>query len=270
MSQSFVDTTILVAVADERQQHRAAAEAALAAHTQNDLPYYALRELQAGVLRYLCEVHNVLLSSANFAEALVALHKLPAAQGRQKQAKLQIAAETLANVFTGNPNGARSAITEEAIGALSLRIAQFWLSARAHRRLTNTQPLSCFNDGDLTRDAAGSIRGPQDSFNCRAAQRCAAAAYMYDNKSALQKLHDALHPDKLPQQLADKQETRSRRAALKELLQKGPADFSKSRCRALGDAYFAAMAPAGKDILTTNTVDFEPLCAAVGKKVVGI
>ncbi len=270
MSQSFVDTTVLVAVADAQQLNRAAAEAALAARTQNDLPNYALRELQTGVVRYLCEVHNVLLSSANFAEALVALHKLPVIQGRQKSAKLQIAADTLKTVFTGNPNGDRSAITEEMIGALSLRIAQLWLSARAHKQLTNTQPLSCFNDGDLTRDAAGSIRGPQDSFNCRSGERCAAAAYMYDNISVLQKLHDALHPDRLPPQLVDKQETKSRRAALKELLQKGPADFSKTRCRALGDAYFAAMAPAGKDILTTNKVDFEPLCAAVGKKVVGI
>lgn len=69
--------------------------------------------------------------------------------------------------------------------------------------------------------------------------------------------------------LSDKQETKSRRAALKELLQKGPKNFSKHRCRALGDAYFAAMAPAGKNILTTNTVDFEPLCSAVGKQVVG-
>lgn len=270
MSQSFVDTTILVAVADPQQPNRAEAEAALAAHTQNDLPNYALRELQAGVLRYLCEVHNVLLSSANIGEALVALSNLPIAQGRQKQAKLQIVAKTLEEVFTGNPNGARSALTEEAIGALSLRIAQLWLSAQTHRRLTNTQPLSCFNDGDLTRDAAGSVRGPHDSFNCRTGERCAAAAYMYDNKSVLQKLHDALHPDLLPPQLVDKQETKSRRAALKELLQKGPKDFSKGRCRALGDAYFAAMAPAGKDILTTNTVDFKPLCAAVGKKVIGI
>jgi hypothetical protein len=93
---------------------------------------------------------------------------------------------------------------------------------------------------------------------------------MYDNKSVLQKLHAALHPDLLPSQLVDKQETKSRRAALKELLQNGPKDFSKTFCRSLGDAYFAAMAPAGKDILTTNAVDFEPLCAAVGKKIAGI
>jgi len=270
LSQSFVDTTVLVAVADVQQPNRPAAEAALATHTQNDLPNYALRELQAGVLRYLCDVHNALLSSENISEALVALNNLPNVQGRQKQAKIQILSNTLQEVFTGNPSGARSAMTEEAIGALSLRIAQVWLSAREHKRLTNTQQLSCFNDGDLTRDAAGSVRGPRNSFNCRSGERCAAAAYMYDNEDVLQKLHDALHPSLLPPQLVDKQETKSRRIALKELLQKGPKNFSKSRCRALGDAYFAAMAPAGKDILTTNTVDFEPLCAAVGKTVISI
>jgi hypothetical protein len=270
LSDSFVDTTILVAVADPHDGKNANAEAALAARAQNDLPNYALRELQAGVLRYLCDVHNVILSSANFAEALVGLTQASAFQGRQKAAKIQIAADTLNEVFAGNPHGARSDITDEAVEALALRIAQLWLVARSHKRLTNTQPLTCFNDGDLHRGTAGELRGPRGSFNCLGEERCAAAAYMYEDKAVLQKLHEALHPDRLSPEAAEKQENKSRRAALKELLQKGPAAFSKKRCRALGDAYFAAMAPAGKDILTTNTVDFLPLCNAVGKKVVGL
>lgn len=270
MSESFVDTTVLVAVADPHDSKKSKAEAALAARTQNDLPCYALRELQAGVLRYLCDVHNVLLSSADFAEALVALTQVSAFQGRQKSAKIQIAADTLRQVFTGNPQGARSEISDEALGALSLRIAQLWVAAQSHKRFTITQPLACFNEGDLRRGSAGELRGPNGSFNCLSSERCAAAAYMFDDKVVLQKLHQALHPNNLSQEAAEKQENKSRRAALKELMQKGPAQFSKKRCRALGDAYFVAMAPAGKEILTTNAVDFQPLCAAVGKKVVGL
>ena len=114
--------------------------------------------------------------------------------------------------------------------------------------------------------AAGELRGPGDSFNCIARERCAAAAYIYDNKSNVTKMIDALRPDRLDSKVANKKENSQRRKALRELQARGPRDFDKRRCRALGDAYFAAMCPAGSVVVTTNISDYAPLCAALGKQ----
>lgn len=110
------------------------------------------------------------------------------------------------------------------------------------------------------------MRGP-DSFNCSSKEKCAAAAYIYDDKAALKKMIDALHPDKLDDAAKEKKENSSRRSALKDLLADGPVKFNKRYCRAIGDAYFAEMCPPGFSLLTSNKVDFEPLCNALGKKI---
>jgi hypothetical protein len=128
------------------------------------------------------------------------------------------------------------------------------------------QSLECFNEGKIDYGPAGELRGPADSFNCVSVQRCAAAAYMFDNKSDLKKMIAALHPGGLDPRIANKNETGQRRKALKELESRGPASFDKRRCRALGDAYFAAMCPAASIVVTTNMQDYVPLCAALGKQ----
>ena len=83
----------------------------------------------------------------------------------------------------------------------------------------------------------------------------------------MKRLIEALHPNSLGK-MAEKNENQKRRKALKELMSIGPTKFDKGRCRALGDAYFAAMCPAGSKVVTTNIQDHDILCSALGRTAV--
>lgn len=265
MAGSFLDTTVIVHIADRIEPGRSKGEAFVKANQPAHAPYYALRELLDGHVHYLCDVHNAIQAAENIAEALVALVNRSPAEGRKKEAKLQVFAKTFQNAFSENPSGGRGDAKREMLQDLSTRINGLWRRAHKLENVDLVQHLACFNDGKITRGLAGELRGPNDSFTCIKSERCAAAAYLYDNKSDLVKMIDALHSSNLDANAAAKNENIKRRKALKELLDKGPKEFSKGRCRALGDAYFAAMCLIGSDVVTSNIVDYIPLCKALGK-----
>ncbi|NMF99691.1 hypothetical protein GPA27_20135 [Aromatoleum toluolicum] len=264
MAGTFLDTTIVVQLAEGIESEPS--QTFVAANQPATMAFYALRELLAGRVRLICETHNRVLSSENHAEALLALHSVSPAEGRKKEARLRVLADSLKAVFAENPGGPRNEMKRELLQDLSMRAAQLWRRARRLTGVNAVQPLGCFYGGKLDRGPAGELRGPGDSFNCCKTERCAAAAYLYDDQAALSKLVDALHPSNLGA-AAGKNENSQRRKALKELLSNGPTNFNKSRCRALGDAYFAAMCPPGSAVATSNLVDFLPLCEALGKDV---
>jgi hypothetical protein len=266
---SFLDTTIVIHIADQGNPDKAKGEKFVESNQPAESPYYALRELLDGHIHYLCDTHNAILAADNIAEALQALLNRSPAEGRKKGAKLQAFATALKSAFTYNPTGSRGDDQKrEMLAALALRINSIWRSAHRLKNVNLVQHLGCFNEGKIAYGAAGELRGPGDSFSCIKSQRCSAAAYLYDNKSDLTKMIEALHPKNLGAAVAAKNENAKRRKALKELLDKGPKDFDKGRCRALGDAYFAAMCPASSVVVTSNTVDYMPLCVALSKKAV--
>lgn len=268
MTGSFLDTTIVVNISDPTSPDKVKSETCVQRNQPSETPYYALRELLAGYLQNLCDAHNAILASENPAEAMINLaHKLHRA-GRKKDSILQAIMSTLVNCYTQDPKGGRDNMKQESLEYLELRINTIWLRARKPRNVKLVQSLSCLNDGRIEIGAAGELRAPNDSFNCLKRERCAAAAYMYDNKSDLTNMIEALHPNNLDDSIGKKQETLSRRKALKELQVKGAREFNKSRCRALGDAYFAAMCPPGKVVVTSNTKDFAPLCQVLKKSVI--
>lgn len=267
MTGSFLDTTILVHLSEAGNPDCLRAETFVASHAPAEVPYYALREIQSGRLRILCDAHNVLLSAENPGEAMLALFQRSPAEGRTREARVVAVADALQDAFSANPNAPRGDAKREMLNALALKAASLWLKARSPRKVDTVQPLSCFNDGAVSFGESGELRGPSDSFNCLASQRCAAAAYLYDDKVALQKMIDILKPEGIGEALGAKNENVKRRKALKELQSKGPVAFSKSRCRALGDAYFAAMCPPGSAVATSNLPDHEPLCRSLGKTV---
>lgn len=265
---SFLDTTIVIALADDTEPAKTNSAKAVAANQPAEMPYYAVRELLTGRVRLLCETHNILLAATNVAEALLALSSLPQAQGRKLVSRIQALAESLRDVYDANPSGSKIDEKREVLQELAIRATRLWLRGRSPKNVTSTQPLACFNDGKITLGAAGELRGPSNSFNCIKQERCAAAAYLYDNKSVLTSMINALHPSALPAVAATKNENQARRKALKELQAQGPKSFNKNLCRALGDAYFAGMCPAHSAVLTTNVQDFLPLCNAVGKNLI--
>lgn len=199
---------------------------------------------------------------------MLALLRRSPLEGRKKEAKLQALSVALSNAFSTNPNAARSQIKREVLQSLALQVTGLWRRAHKIRNVSIVQHLSCFNGGNITYGPSGELQGPKDSFNCLKTERCAAAAYLSDSKVNLRKMIDALHPNKLDSAIAGKNETKKRRRALKDLLNRGPAEFDKGKCRALGDAYFAAMCPLDSEVLTTNLSDHLPICEAVGKRAV--
>lgn len=269
MAGSFLDTTIMVELSDNKP---ASSVKHIKDYLRNNqpahAPYYALRELLAGLVQVLCETYNTINASSNVGEAITALAKRNPIEGRKKQARIQVFAEVLNVSFSDNPNGDRSEIKSEMLQALAIRTNQLWRKSQKITSVELTQPLGCFTVGSLSYGAAGELRAPKDSFNCDKEERCSAASYIYEDQITLAKLIEALHPDNLDPVAAEKNENSSRRKALKDLQTNGPKKFSKRNCRAIGDAYFAAMCQPGSDVVTTNTVDHLPLCLALGKKAV--
>ncbi|MDQ3775561.1 MAG: hypothetical protein M3461_15030 [Pseudomonadota bacterium] len=268
MAGSFLDTTVIIDIADKTVPGKARAEACITANRPAEAPYYALRELLAGHVQILCDSHNVIAAAANHAEALLALLNRSPAEGRKREAKLLALSTSLKCIFDVNPSGDRLYLKRELLQSLALRVTGLWRRAHNLNAVGMVQFLGCFNDGTISYGLSGELRGPRNSFNCIKSERCAAAAYLYDNKNYLKKMIDALHPTRLDSSVANKTEIQQRRKALKELVSKGPSAFHKGRCRALGDAYFAAMCPAGSDVVTTNIQDHLPLCLALGKRAI--
>lgn len=267
MAGSFLDTTIVIELVDGNEPSKTCAESHIANNPPVETPYYTLKELLSGHLQYICQTHNILLASENAAEAILALINRSPVEGRKREARLRILANEVSKVFESDPTGQRQTVKREVLEALALRAAKIWRKAHHIRSVGLTQPLSCLNDGDISHGSSGELQGPRNSFNCVKTERCAAAAYLYDKKVDIQKMIDALHPAALGDQ-AGKNENQKRRKALKELLTKGAISFDKGRCRALGDAYIAAMSPPGFNVVTTNVMDFQPLCAALTKTVI--
>lgn len=268
MTGSFLDTTIVIHVADNTHPFKNKGVAFINANQPSTLPYYALRELLAGHVQILCDAHNIVQSTDDPAEAILAILNRSPAEGRKRESKNKAIASALHFVLKKNPNSPNKDLKREVLQSIALRVNSLWRRARKLNGVALVQSLACFNDGSITYGAAGELRGPSDSFNCFKLSRCAAAAYLYDKEDDIQKMINALHSSSLDPKIIRKSETSQRRKALKELLSKGPIDFNKIRCRALGDAYFAAMCPAGSVIATSNKVDYEPLCLALNKKVI--
>ncbi len=142
MAGSFLDTTVIMDIADKIVPGKARAEAYITANRPAEAPYYALKELLAGHVQILCDSHN---------------------------------------------------LKRELLQSLALRVTGLWRRAHNLNGVGMVQFLGCFNDGKISYGLSGESRGPRDSCNCIKPERCAAAAYLYDNKNYLKKMIDALH-----------------------------------------------------------------------------
>ena len=95
MTGSFLDTTVVVHIADKVEPGKTKGEVFVNANQPAESPYYALRELLAGHIQNLCDAHNVIRAAENPAEALIALLRRSPLEGRKKEAKLQALATSL-------------------------------------------------------------------------------------------------------------------------------------------------------------------------------
>jgi hypothetical protein len=261
----FVDTTILIEVAEKRAPTPQQVKAFVAVNGAADVSDYAYRELVAGRLQQICDAHNRVLAAQDPAEAIGAILRQSAFRARSATASATAVAQALSIALQASTSS-RGDVKREVQQALQMQAGLLWRRAMRDPAFVGSQPLACFAKGPLTVDpVSGALKGPSGAFNCDKRARCAAAQYMSQDQQGVQRLIDALHPNELGPALAAKQENKSRRKALKDLKQHGPSAFNKRNCRALGDAYFALMCPPGSTVLTTNLVDHDLLCGALNK-----
>lgn len=238
-------------------------------HTQQNSPVYladyAYKELLVGKVGLLCDAHNRVVACDNVVETAISL----LAQGgfaRTPLAKATDILKPLKEMFDSaaliSPTEAKREIAED----LMLRATRLWRKASKFPNATNVQPLPCRAVGSISLDANGVLKGPNGTFNCEKGSICGAAQYVYSDHVVLKKLIESLDEKNLPDELKNKGEIKSRRKVLKQLLLRGPKDINKKQCRQIGDAYFAAMCPPDAHILTTNVIDFLPMCAALKKQ----
>jgi hypothetical protein len=266
VTSSFLDTTILVDLSRTEEPARSNSQRFVNDHQPSQVPFYASKEMLAGPVNYVCIAHNALLASENHMEAYVAVERRFPFAVRARQSTTAVLISDLRSLFAPNQAAAPSDLKREGLQAIALKATQMWRRANKPNGVAHVQSLACFNSGELSFAAGGEIRGPNDSFGCDAKERCAAAAYIHDDQVSLTQLIDALHPRQLDDAAQAKAENSSRRRALTLLKKNGAKLFDKRRCRNLGDAYFAVMCPKQSVLGTTNLVDFEPLCKALGKK----
>jgi hypothetical protein len=263
MTASFIDTTVLIDISQSRGSGKISSENFVNANRPAEAPFYALRELLAGHVRYLCDTHNILTASKNPAEALVAiLTRFPT---RASHTQAVLLARLLSNFFANRGAITGAGAKRDGLHQIMMMATRVWRRANHHKLIDSVQQLACFNNGDL-QYRNGNLRGPNDSFNCSKREKCAAAGWLREQEVQVAKVVEALHPKNLEGAAKSKREISHRRSALKLLIKKGHFDFNKGKCRALGDAYFAIMCPQKSIMATTNIGDFEPMCKVLRKQ----
>ena len=260
MAEAFIDTTIVCNVLlPTTSGQDTAAKAAVGSYAVAAVPMYALREYRAGPLGYWILAYNVLVMHDDIKSAQDELASKSAFKPRQQSATLRAIVEGLIEV--GLVGATTPVDLKRELENYLLRVISAAWDLRRGVGTDVVQHLGCFTDAEFD-----IVDEQIEIAECRREAPCGAALELKKRSDDVQTILDVLRPPKKGH--SEKTETTSRRAALKDVLDKPPSKFDKRRCRAIGDAYFCIMAPSGFDILTTNSSDFAPMATALGKTIV--
>ena len=269
-SRAYIDTTILADALLKKGERRTAAVTALHKFTERLLPVYAIKEFKAGVLRRFVWLHNKIVQTKSYSKTLAAIQKVSRTPQRYLTSTA-IEALHMSAFATGKIRAGKleekygesatleSILTDEYRYAIRTKIELAW---RRRRSIATevVDNLSCYREvapferrGLLELDP---VRCDPDKDGCCLGPLLKARA------GDLEKLRAAM------QGARDTPEGRRRYQALREIARRKLGEpVAESTCRDLGDAFFAFFAPEDSVVLTTNSKDHEPLCAALGKRV---
>jgi len=274
LTDAYLDTSVVCdAIGIGGASKASVAAASLAKYARTELPTYAIRELRAGALANHIYAHNCVASSTTLDEAIDKMGRVGGFQPRKTQVALAALIRAVAAAYTTASSGSKSTQRKvdplrEAERILANKTIAMWASRNTVATAV-VQPLSCYADAELTFQGR-LLAYPSSAGGCAGAKVCGAAQLLNQDKSSVTKAHLSL---KLPKGTADgreKLETTKRRDALKSIANRPIDEFPLKSCRAIGDAYFCLMAPAGSTILTTNTSDFQAMADALGKTISGL
>ena len=274
MTTAFLDTTIVVdRVLKSSSAAGAAARAKMATFDDCQIPWYAIKEFEAGAFCGFIYGHN-LLHKFPLTEALAHCTQL------LQRNKARTAAQAI-NAATASMDGSFSAVRGAAGGApvtvmeamrrnvrvhLKRNIIKAWKSVRA-LPATYVDPLRCLRDATPPKEQPRTGLIEFATKRCQEDVQCGAAelvARSKGGKAVLRIVRDAIDRQN---KAAPKAEHANRLVVIRGLISQPGKTLPDSACRQLGDAVIAICSPASAVILTTNVNDFVPLAEALGKRV---
>lgn len=270
---AVVDTSVLTDVL-LKPSIREQALMALASFGATHLPEYALKEFREGPLHYFVWAHNRIAADGSLAALLGSLASMARTPRRYltstaaeafREAAIQFKAEhkTLGKMVEkyGEDADPDKVIADRFLIALRSLILKAW---KKRKKLTSSVigALPCFQEQAPFLDVSGtiSLAGPA----CNRTLPCAMADIMRSDLPRTRRMLSALTSGAAP----EKHETEKRVEVLKLICQKRSPEVPHKLCRAIGDAAFAFLCPAGGVMLTTNARDHMPLADAVGVSVI--
>jgi hypothetical protein len=264
MTRAFLDTTVLTyaLLKTSEQGHRAVRS--FRRFTAIDVPMYAVKEFKAGPLRAYMWLHNRVVTTKSWSEAIGNIGGV-ARQHNLSTTAIQAVAEfssSLAKASIGTL--ARSERGDITLEELQQREATIWLRTKvmqAWRKRNKppfnpVRPLRCYAELEPTIRANGLL--DYTPLKCSLAHCCLKEEFVASLEET-KLLHGACVA------VGGTEMTR-RGKVLREMVKRPRSELSEQNCRTLGDAVFALQCPATSVILTTNLTHHRPLAEAIGKK----
>jgi hypothetical protein len=264
---AYLDTTVVANALLRSDQAGQRCVEAIRRFRIVEMPEYAIKEFKAGPLSAWIWCHNKFNETRSLADTLAAINSISATPRRNFSASARQAFEqatkadqtSFAQVLDLGQQA--EPILDRALADryryyLRRRITQAW----QHRRSIATEvsmPLLCFVEGELETDSGDSLHF--ERYSCPRNSDCSVLAELSKRADAVRRIWEVLANQQ------DKAENQKRYQALRHIVRTPKRSFTDSKCRDVGDAVFAIMAPHDAVILTTNIKDHRPLASALGK-----
>lgn len=269
MSTTTVDATVLTDALLKRGPSSVTARAAMRGAL---VLGYALKEVRHGPFANYVYAYNVLVKTGTLSAARTHIAALGQQRYKQQtavQALNDAEAEVMAGAYQefaavlGQVGGAMPGMsTADEVVATMLRDVVGRRIHAAFKELTTlattaSHALACFTVGTLRTKRDGSF----DVGVGKCPDACALGGMLTGQSAAVSVLIGVV------QSLPPKRENIRRIEALQWVAQHPGQSPDTEYCRALGDAVYALLCPAGGMIVTTNVADHQPLASALGKSV---
>ena len=266
-SKAYLDTTVVANALLRSDQIGQRSVEAIRRFDVAEMPEYAIKEFKAGPLSGWIWCHNKFNETRSLADTIAAINSISATPRRNFSASARQAFEqptktdqaSFAQVLDLGQHA--EPILDKALADryrlyLRRRITQAWQRRRSIATKVS-MPLLCFIEGELETDSGGGLHF--ERYSCPRDSDCSVFAELCKRGDAVGRILAALENQ------GDKPENQKRYQALRHIVRTPKRGFSDNKCRDLGDAVFAIMAPPDSIILTTNIKDHGPLASALGK-----
>ena len=266
MTKAFLDTTILADALLKIGPMQKRARTSLANFDELLVPGYAVKEFKRGPLRGYVWLHNKVVSTGRWGDAIAAICTIWQ-QHNLANTAIRAVSDFTSSMATQRVRAGEIGRNSIEYHAIEAKEARIWLKTKiikawrdqSREPFMHVKPLECYAMIAPSERADGMI--DNQPLSCTLVNCCLKRQFDADPISAR----------KLEQACADhaaKPEMAKRRTVLRQIRRKPNSELTNNQCLTLGDAVFALQCPPDAVVLTTNISDHGPLTAALGKTAV--